>query len=133
MSFCLVFLASCNNSGPKEDTTVRSRDSSAINIDTTRSTFSRDLEAYRLRISTRINELDDQITEWRRERKAERNEKKQRDYDERIAKRERLRNDFKERLEKLKTQTEDGWQKFKSDMDNFFSRNNSDTTLKSHY
>lgn len=89
--------------------------------------FSDDVDRVRLRIKQRINEFDAEIEQARREREAEKNKKKWPAYDERITDREERRKEFQQKLDNIEAQTKEGWQNFKSDVEDFFERDYRDT------
>ena len=84
------------------------------------STFRSEMEEYRVRLNKRIEELDNEIEEKRRERKIEKQKEKIEDLDNEIREREGRRNDVKDRLERLEDQTEEGWADFKREMEDVF-------------
>ncbi len=98
-----------------------------------RNRFDEEVSQLQSRINQRIQELNAEIDEARREREAEKNEKKWRNYDDRIANRELRRKNFQDRLDRLKTQTQEGWQEFKSDVEDVFERDRTDTVQTNGY
>lgn len=83
-------------------------------------TFSDEVEDYRVRTNQRINQLENEIEEARRERKLEKDRKRIENYDDRIRDRELRRKTFQQRLDRLENQTEEGWENFKKEMDELF-------------
>jgi hypothetical protein len=131
----LLLLTACNNNerryndGHNNTATTGSTGSTTGRVETDdESKFEKEMEDYRYRLNKRIDELKADIEKTQRERKMERDIKKQRRYDARIEERERRRKSFQETLDRLETQTEEGWQNFKQDMNNLFDRDKGQDT-----
>ncbi len=122
-----AFIISCNTDRTETPSINGNEATDLRKTDSLDREFTEDVDQMRFRIKQRINEIEAGIEQARREREAEKNKKKWNDYDERIADREERRNNFQKKLDDLETQTKDGWQNFKTDVEEFFERDYKDT------
>lgn len=127
----LVFLLlGCNNNNNQEDI---NKTPSAILLDehdrdtTMIKSFAVQRDEYRMRLNKRISDLKEEIETEMRMRKADSDNK---EGMERIAQREQRRENFQEWLNKLESQTETGWQNFKSELDELFNRDKNNDTIR---
>lgn len=79
-------------------------------------------EEYRTRINNRINEINNNLAERRALRNAEKDVKKQKEYDVEIEEREKRKTEFQQKLDNFEARAKEGWEKFKAELDDLFNR-----------
>ena len=84
-------------------------------------------EEYRARINNRIREIEQNIEERRAMREAEKDAKKQKEYDTDIEKREKRRSEFQQKLDNFEVRAKEGWANFKAEIDELFTRDQEET------
>jgi hypothetical protein len=78
-------------------------------------------DEYRTRINNRISEIENNLAERRALRKAEKDVKKQKEYDIDIEKREKRKTEFQQKLDNFEVRAKEGWQKFKAELDDLLN------------
>jgi predicted nucleic acid-binding Zn-ribbon protein len=122
----VLLVTSCNNSHPKEYADGEDTGNVSLAAPDTGHTFSEEMREYRDRINYRLDRLRIEIDSERVELKAERDERKWSEYDKGIRVREERRSELKEKLNELENQSKEDWQKFKINLDDFFTKNKMD-------
>jgi hypothetical protein len=128
----VFFLTGCDNNRNDEHDVHKTPPAVVLqdehDRDTTRiRSFAEQRDEYRIRLNKRITELKEEIETEKRIRKANSGDK---DSEDRIARREERRRNFQERLDRLETQTETGWQNFKTELDDLFKRDNDKDSIR---
>ncbi len=143
LTVLVIALQGCNDnkSGPGLEnyaTPSTTADAIADSLKSTGRDIRAEMEVYRNRIRNRIDEMRADIEAQRAQRKAERNVKKQKEYDAEIERKEGRRKTLEERLNRLEKTVDAEWDKFKQDVDDFFSndsetyRNAKDSAIMNH-
>jgi hypothetical protein len=79
-------------------------------------------DEYRTRINNRISELESNLAERKALRNAEKDVKKQKEYDVEIGEKEKRKTEFQQKLDNFEARTKEGWEKFKAELDDLFNR-----------
>jgi TolA-binding protein len=117
----LLGLVACNtNSRSSENTSMVDSVSIRDSLDRLRDRTRVEIEEYRTRIRARIDEMQRDIDAVRERWKAERNAKKQREYQEDLERREKKRSTLQQKLDRMGDHMEEEWQEFKHEVDEFF-------------
>jgi hypothetical protein len=116
----LALVACNNNSRSSENTSMVDSISIRDSLDRLRDRTRVEIEEYRTRIRARIDEMQRDIDAARERWKAERNAKKQREYQEDLERREKKRSTLQQKLDRMGDNIEEEWQEFKHEVDEFF-------------
>jgi hypothetical protein len=123
-----LLLTSCDGDGTRNDRHDDTREVNNVDVDRTTSgnveietrDYRKERDDYNVRMNTRLGELDNEIEELRKERAAEKDKVRVKEYDIKIEQRERSRKGLKERLNNAANKADAEWDEFKRDVDNFF-------------
>ena len=127
----LALFAACRNNAVVNEAT-HGGDSLSVrdSLDRWRDQVKAETEEYRIRIRNRIDEMQRDIENMRARSIAEKNRKKQREYELQLEQRESSRQTLQEKLDRMDGKAEANWKEFKRDVDDFFSR---DRNLYNNY
>jgi hypothetical protein len=89
-------------------------------------------DEYRMRINNRINEIEHNIEERRAMREAEKDVKKQKEYDVEIERNEKRKGEFKQKLDNFEARAKEGWANFKTELDELFTRDKEEVDKDDH-
>jgi hypothetical protein len=99
-------------------------------VDTSGTYMNKEWDDYRSRMNRRIDELENDISEAKERRRAEKNAKRIKEYDVDIERREKRRTEFQENVDNFEARSKESWQKFKAELDDLFTRDEKDVDTK---
>jgi hypothetical protein len=121
----VLFAFSCTHPDQQESPRVNADSVAGTNTNDTR--FGVERETYRTRLSERMDRLNGEIEEARRNRSSEKDKSKWRSYDTAIERRESTRARLKGWLDSLGNQTEESWNGFKSRVNDYVNDRKGDS------
>jgi hypothetical protein len=124
--FLLFVIASCKNKNTNKemaynpDSVMAPPDVTAVNEKIDTAVVAAEMKLYTEKINNRIKEYDEEISELKKERAAEKDVTRANEYSATIEKREKSRTYLKETVDKIGKKINSGWGELKKEIERFF-------------